>query len=170
MKYKYQFAKWGGKNNNEQLGIILPKGMEPVSDILSSIRTEALKNWYIEGIDKVLSGESEMEERGNEGYTGTIKKDITKFNFNFDEPIHCTIETTELKELIEIWWKEYLEFNKDRLDLILLDENDLIWKEVKAAMDEEAKQFGPGHKLDTDKYRKMAQDLKQKYKEKRKIN
>jgi len=129
------------------------------------MRSESVKNWYVEGVDKVLSGESKLEIREGEGVGARIHKETTEIYSTLDEgnPIYCTIETTELRELIEIWWKEYLEFNKDRLDMILIDDNDRIWAEVKKAMDEETAKYGLGHKLDPEKYKKMGEDLKKKY-------
>ncbi|MCX7996712.1 MAG: hypothetical protein N2691_03045 [Patescibacteria group bacterium] len=159
MKYHYSFTTYGPTNRPKSLGILLEDRIKNISGLFYEIRSEYLKIWYLEGIDAVLSGKSEEEVREGEGYGVRIRKDTSYVYFIFDESINCTIETSELRELIEIWWKEYVEFNKDRADVILLSPRGLVWKVVYAQMGEESMRMGEGHKLDPDKYKELNQRL-----------
>lgn len=94
----------------------MDKKYETVSVFLGEITTEELKNWYLEGIDKVLDGESDVEERDGEMYGLLIKKDITKAYDMFDNGQESYISTIELRELIECWFKEFSD-HKYRSDL-----------------------------------------------------
>lgn len=151
MKYKYSFRDAGRRH----LVLDLPRELEYVSAILTEINREYLKIWYTEALDVVLNGEEEEVERGFEFYNSIIKKDFTYVHSIFEPELNCTIETSELRELIEIWWKEYVSFNQDRLDSILLTPHDIIWSIVYDQMGKETEKMGEGHRLDPKKYTEL---------------
>jgi hypothetical protein len=116
MKYKYK-VKSDKERGHVWIELEEPK-VALATAILGEINHEDLKRWYAEGIDMVLNSKSEYEERDGEGYGLRIRKDYTEVYFIYDENQKCKIETSELRELIEIYWEAFLEFHKDKLDMI----------------------------------------------------
>lgn len=104
MKYSYGFRFIELANGSKVLTIDLPKEIELVAAFLSEIGRN--KDWYIEGIDDVLSGREEFQERDGNFYGIQIRKDYTRLSDVFGQGEKCKIETAELKELIEIWAEE----------------------------------------------------------------
>lgn len=117
MKYKYWFEENDFGNSRKILIIRLPEEMLPVQIFLcSDIQgREGSGKWALEYIDKVLNGKSEYEDfTGNACYV-EVRKDKTKIEYMFtnnDTEESCEIETSELKELVEIWLKERESFYK----------------------------------------------------------
>jgi len=114
MKYNYWFEVMNLANSQKSLIMRFPEGMLPVQIFLGSdIQGHGV--WELEYIDKVLSGESEYEEfTGNACYV-EVRKDKTRVEYMFtnnETEEFCEIETSELRELIEIWLKEVKEFYK----------------------------------------------------------
>ncbi|OVE70669.1 hypothetical protein CCS79_01475 [Clostridium diolis] len=104
MKYKYEFSFIELANGSKDLIINLPKEIELVTSYL--VQMCGNEDWYIKGIVDVLSGYEEYQERDGEFYGLEIRKDFIRVHDVFDMGTECTIETSELKELIEIWEEE----------------------------------------------------------------
>lgn len=65
--------------------------------------------WFLQLIDKVLIGESELEEITGNICTLKIRKEITKVSDSLSEnpeETECDIETEQLKELINSWLRK----------------------------------------------------------------
>lgn len=110
MRYKYGFRFIELENGDNVLTMDLPKEIELVSAFLSGIGSNG--NWYIDGINAVLYCGQEYQERDGEFYGLEIRKDFTRLHDVFGIGEECTIETTELKEIIEIWLSEYRNVKK----------------------------------------------------------
>lgn len=117
MKYPYEFKVVKIDETSKVLSIKLPKEIELIetflfADIQSGIGS---KDWVLEAIDKVLSGKSKIEKLSGNICCLIIEKDITEVRDNYVEYTDvkpCTIETIELRELINIWCSEYERFEK----------------------------------------------------------
>lgn len=114
MKYKYWFEKMLLNNFQTRLIIRLSEELIPVQIFLcSDIQREGI--FQLELINKVLRGQSEYEDfTGNACYV-EVRKDKTKIEYMFtnkEAEDSCEIETSELKELIELWIKEQQVFYK----------------------------------------------------------
>jgi hypothetical protein len=101
MKYQYGFHFIGLANGSKVLAMDLPKEIELVAAFLSEIGRN--EKWYIEGMNAVLSDQEAYQERSGEFYGLEIRKDFTRVHDVFGEGEECKIETSELKEIIEIW-------------------------------------------------------------------
>lgn len=104
MKYKYEFRFIELANGAKVLVMDLPKDIELVSAFLTGITGK--EDWYIRGINDVLFGKYEYQERDGEFYGLEIRKDLTKVHDVYGQGEECTIETRELLEIIEIWINE----------------------------------------------------------------
>ena len=104
MKYKYEFKFITLANKSKFLIIDLPKEIGLFTAFL--VQMCGQDEWYLEGINDVLCGKKEYEERDGEIYGLEIRKEITTLHDLFDQGEESKIETSELKELIEIWKKE----------------------------------------------------------------
>lgn len=104
MKYKYEFSFIELANGNKCLAINLPKEIELVEAFLFQMCKN--EKWFIDGITNVLSGSNQYEERDGEFYGLEIRKDFTRIHDVFDQGEECNIETSELKELIDVWVEE----------------------------------------------------------------
>ena len=108
MKYSYSFRIVHINENYNVLTIDLPREIKIVSTFLQS-DVQSDGHWFLEAIDKVLSGKETYQEFGGNICILQIKPDKTIFLDSLaDDGIgnSCEIETIELKELIEIWEKE----------------------------------------------------------------
>lgn len=116
MKYKFWFEEMNFPNCQKSLIIRLSEEMLPVQIFLCS-DVQGHGVWELETIDKVLSGQSEYENfTGNACYV-EVRQDKTKIEYMFtnnDKEESCEIETSELRELIEVWLKEREAFYKKK--------------------------------------------------------
>lgn len=119
MKYKYKIiTKTFPKTDGTFIVMELPDEISTVTGFLASaVYNREMADWFLEGIDKVLNGQSEYEEYDGEIYGTEIRKDKTRVYDTFSEDeekvIESYIETEELKELIKAWIKE-LEEHKSK--------------------------------------------------------
>ena len=69
-------------------------------------------------IDAVLKGEKEEELIWGNGYKAFVKPDITEIHFNYEEEDPsmkpCSLPTTMLREIVEIWFREYKKFKEQQ--------------------------------------------------------
>ena len=105
MRYKYEFRFIELANGSKVMTIDLPNEIELVAAFL--FETNGNKEWYLDCINDVLSEREEYQERDGEFHGLEIRKDFTRVHDVFGQGHECKIETSELKELIEIWSKEY---------------------------------------------------------------
>lgn len=112
MKYPYEFVITTIAGNNKMLSIILPDELIAVSSYLFNIGN--MGNWVLEGINEVLSGQSDCVERDGEFFGCQIRKDITRIEDQFEQGYTGEIETSEFKELVEIWIREKTKFNTEQ--------------------------------------------------------
>jgi hypothetical protein len=108
--YKVEYLAIGSK----QVPVLrLPKEIELVTAFLfSDVQSGGVGDFYVSEIDLVLQGKALHRAVGGNAFVVEIKKDFTKLihTLRDDEDGHeCLIETTELRELIEIW----LDIRKD---------------------------------------------------------
>jgi len=86
-------------------------GLDQVSSFINQIDDQKTYSEYIESIDQVLSGEIEEANLGKDDIGSYIRKEMTTIvNDNFDDSPEDQIETSELRELIDVWWAKYTEF------------------------------------------------------------
>ncbi|MGG4495843.1 hypothetical protein [Brevibacillus reuszeri] len=114
MKLSYQIKEAVLDNGIKCLRIELPAGFESLSDLLSSDISTSSAHWYLDIIDRVISGLSNFEQwRGNacrlEIYSDTTH--VINYLFENIEDNHlysfkCSISTMFLKKLIQEWVKE----------------------------------------------------------------
>jgi hypothetical protein len=114
MKYKYDFEifKLNLKDNGSLTMGVGGNNVGPLNGLFQDINSKDTKDWYINGIEAVIAGNIEVFECGGELVHLEVKKDKTHIENAFDENETGWIETTELKELIEIWWAKFKEFYK----------------------------------------------------------
>ncbi len=121
LKYDYELKALELPNGEKFLTIILPEGMNTITEFLTS---DVQDQWYgqivIDLIDKVMNGNSALEEIRGNACKLFIKNDSTKvINYLFESikvegiNFESEIETAELKELIEIWIKEKARFKEE---------------------------------------------------------
>lgn len=74
--------------------------------------------WVLDGINDVLNGKSDYEERDGEDIGLNIKKDITvaydAHAADKGETRESTIPTQDLRELVQIWTKAIDEFHTSK--------------------------------------------------------
>ncbi|MGK5654701.1 hypothetical protein [Brevibacillus formosus] len=114
MKLSYQIKEVVLDNGIKCLRIEHPAGFESLSDLLSSDISTSSAQWYLDILDRVISGLSSFEQcRGNacrlEIYSDTTH--VINYLFEDIEDNHlynfkCSISTTFLKKLIQEWVKE----------------------------------------------------------------
>ena len=113
MKYNYE-KRIIPNGTNQTFSISLPKEIKLVETLLSAdVQGDAA--WFIEAIDKVLSGKEDYQEFGGNICAIEVKKDLTRVIDTLAEDgigNACYIETNELRKLIKIWVKEREEFYK----------------------------------------------------------
>jgi hypothetical protein len=102
MKYSVKFVV-----RNGFASVDVPKEIEPVNDLLTGDIQGGSPDPWLRRINSVLSGQSSYEEVTGNSCTAEIKPDFTKIFNNFTlEEVECLIETSELKQLIEMWVNE----------------------------------------------------------------
>ncbi|EJQ50050.1 hypothetical protein IEI_03002 [Bacillus wiedmannii] len=110
MKYNYEFIV----GPYDTLLIKLPSEISIVADFLASdIQGGTAEPWITE-IDQVLNGKEESSKFGGNACDLEIKPDFTHISNRYieDEDYSCTIETSELRELILIWEAKNLKYEK----------------------------------------------------------
>jgi len=114
MIYQTKFKQYTLPNNCKELSIGVfqdEKDLFQVNDFISQIDDQKTYSEYIESIDQVLSGEIEEANLGKDDIGSYIRKEMTTIvNDNFDDSPEDQIETSELRELIDVWWAKYTEF------------------------------------------------------------
>ncbi|MDC0764184.1 hypothetical protein POF51_26035 [Brevibacillus sp. AG] len=110
-------------NGIKCLRIELPAGFESISDLLTSDISTSSAPWYLDIIDRVISGLSNFEQcRGNacrlEIYSDTTH--VINYLFENIEDNHvysfkCSISTMFLKKLIQEWVKELAIFESKNM-------------------------------------------------------
>lgn len=117
MKIPYSFRKYQlSPSVSEDMTIDLPDEYALVQVFLhTTIHDDESGKWVLDGIDKVIEGQSEYEERDGEDIGLNIKKDMTVaydvHAADKGEKRENIIDTAELRELVEIWTKAISEFN-----------------------------------------------------------
>jgi hypothetical protein len=103
MKYNFSIEIIKTSYGNEILVMKLPDELSTVASYISNISKD-YGDWFLEGFELVLSGREKYQERDGEFLGSRIEKDFTyiydMFGGEFEK---CTIETIELKRLIEAW-------------------------------------------------------------------
>lgn len=108
MKYNYSFRKVYLENNSSILIMDLPKKIGLVTMFLDA-DVQSNGYWFIETIDKVLNGEEKYQEVGGNTCILQINPEYTTVIDDLSEDLtnnSCRIETSELRELIDIWLKK----------------------------------------------------------------
>lgn len=114
MKYNYDFRILESRGKHK-LQINMPKNMEIISVFLSYDVQSRPESVY-RSLDKVLNGESEYEEWNGNICGLEIKKEFTTVLDNLADDGKgnwCEIETSELRELIDIWITELKQFKQE---------------------------------------------------------
>lgn len=112
MKYLYEMQITTTGNNTKILSMRLSEELKTVSSYLCDI--DDMGKWVLEGINEVLSGQSDCVERDGEFFGCQIRKDITRIEDQFEQGYTGEIETSEFKELVEIWIREKTKFNTEQ--------------------------------------------------------
>ena len=112
MKYLYEMQITTTGNNTKILSMRLSEELKTVSSYLCDI--DDMGKWVLEGINEVLSGQSDCVERDGEFFGCQIRKDITRIEDQFEQGYTGEIETSEFKELVEIWIREKIKFNTEQ--------------------------------------------------------
>lgn len=114
MAYKYTIERISSNWGTDLLVMKLSPEISAVASFITGI-TEDLGEWYLEGLELVLSGKEDYQERDGEFLGSQIKKDYTKVYDMFGgNNEFCEIETIELKRLIEVWLAELKKFNNKK--------------------------------------------------------
>ncbi|PDZ08931.1 hypothetical protein CON70_25070 [Bacillus pseudomycoides] len=102
MKYIYKVAKNEGLDS---LKIELPKELEIVAGFLENDIQGIPIKWWLQQIDEVLNSLKEYNEFQGTLCAIQVKKDETILVdlYSIHDPNICKIETTELRNLIEVW-------------------------------------------------------------------
>lgn len=106
MKYNYEFSEIEYKSGKKSLIIIVEDSIKLVASFLMSDIQGSDPSYVYEAIDKVVSGESIMEEINGNRCGVEISKDYTTIYDNLaSDGIGncCKIETCELRKLVEVW-------------------------------------------------------------------
>ena len=114
MKYDYKFRIIDLGQSKKDLVIVLPKEIEVVASFLNTeVQGSYSEDWYLEAIDRVLSGDEEYWRVSGDLCILEISRDSTKVIdscANYGVGNCCEIETDELKALIILWAKELKSF------------------------------------------------------------
>ncbi|PEJ28563.1 hypothetical protein [Bacillus pseudomycoides] len=102
MKYIYKVTKNEGLDS---LKIELPKELEIVATFLENDIQGIPIKWWLQQIDEVLNNLKEYNEFQGTLCAIQVKKDETILVdlYSIHDPNICKIETTELRNLIEVW-------------------------------------------------------------------
>ena len=117
MKYKYRLDEITFKSGKKHLILIVDQKIQLVSTFLMSDIQGANPDYVFDALDKVLSGKSEYEELNGNVCGVEIHKDKTQIYDNLAEDgmgNWCEIETTELRELVEIWCRKLKQFKEKK--------------------------------------------------------
>ncbi|WGV61998.1 hypothetical protein QIH01_12880 [Brevibacillus brevis] len=114
IKLAYQIDEMELRNGIKTLIIGFPVGYESLSDLFSSDISVHSAKWYLDAIDRVISGSSNFEQfRGNACRLEIFSDTTNVINYLFEniEDNHlysfkCSISTLFLKKLIQEWVKE----------------------------------------------------------------
>lgn len=114
IKLAYQIYEMELSNGIKTLIIGFPLGYESLSDLFSSDISVHSAKWYLDAIDRVISGSSNFEQcRGNACRLEIFSDTTNVINYLFEnlEDNHlysftCSISTMFLKKLIQEWVKE----------------------------------------------------------------
>ncbi|WP_143318545.1 hypothetical protein [Clostridium sp. HBUAS56017] len=115
MKYNFRFDELSYSDGDKDLIIIVEEKIQLVATFLMSDIQGSDPQYVFEAIDKVLSGESGYEELNGNVCGVEIHKDKTQIYDNLAEDgmgNWCEIETTELRELVDIWCNELKKFKE----------------------------------------------------------
>ncbi|MFL0252542.1 hypothetical protein ACJDT4_19190 [Clostridium neuense] len=116
MKYNFRFEELNYKDGDKDIIIIMEDKIQLVSSFLMSDIQGSDPQYVFEAIDKVLNGESDYEELNGNVCGVEIHKDKTQIYDNLAEDgmgNWCEIETTELRELVEIWCEKLKQFKEE---------------------------------------------------------
>lgn len=94
----------------------VPDEIELVATFLSSDARD-MGDFFLEAIEKVLSGQESYQEVSGNVCGLEIRKELTRVIDNLaDDGIGnaCTIETEELKQLIEVWLDHLEKFQSEQ--------------------------------------------------------
>ncbi|WP_207706214.1 hypothetical protein [Clostridium sp. HBUAS56017] len=114
MNLKYEIREIMYNDKKDDIVFDFEKKYEILSTFLSA-DVQPFSSYIFEAIDKVLSGESGYEELNGNVCGVEIHKDKTQIYDNLAEDgmgNWCEIETTELRELVEIWCNELKKFKE----------------------------------------------------------
>lgn len=113
MKYNYKFSEITYKSGRKSLIIEVDKEIQLVGNFLMSDIQGNDPSYVYEAIDKVINGESNFEEINGNMCGVEIRKDYTMVYNNLAPDgmgNYCKIETSELRNLIEVWNKRIIKF------------------------------------------------------------
>ncbi|MGG4446971.1 hypothetical protein HPY28_04785 [Brevibacillus sp. HB1.2] len=118
MELTYQIEEMELSNGIKTLCIGFPVGYESLSDLFSSEISVHSAKWYLDAIDRVVSGSSNFEQfRGNACRLEIFSEKTNVINYLFEsiEDNHlysfkCSISTMFLKKLIDEWVEELERF------------------------------------------------------------
>lgn len=116
MKYNFRFEELNYNDGDKDIIIIMEDKIQLVSSFLMSDIQGSDPQYVFEAIDNVLNGESDYEELNGNVCGVEIHKDKTQIYDNLaDDGMGnwCEIETTELRELVEIWCKKLKQFKEE---------------------------------------------------------
>ncbi|EJR54237.1 hypothetical protein IIO_05847 [Bacillus cereus VD115] len=105
MKYIYKVTK---NEDLDPLKIELPKEIEIVATFLENDIQGIPVKWWLQKNDEVLNNLKECNEFQGTLCAIQVKKDETILVdlYSIHDPSICKIETTELRNLIEVWGQE----------------------------------------------------------------
>lgn len=113
MKYNYRFDEITFKSGEKYLIIVMEEKMQLVATFLMTDIQGSDSSYVLEAIDNVLNEKSNYEELNGNVCGLEIYKDKTRIYDNLAEDgmgNWCEIDTTELRELVEIWENELKDF------------------------------------------------------------
>ncbi|MFA0814287.1 MAG: hypothetical protein ACC608_00695 [Anaerofustis sp.] len=113
MKYEYHFEEMNLQSGKKILIIGVEDKIDLVSDFLMFDIQGANPDYALKKIDKVLDSKSDFETLSGNQCNVEIKKDFTTITDMYsEEESSSTIETTELREFIVLWWEKVREYYK----------------------------------------------------------
>ena len=111
MKYDYKFDEMVLKSGKKTLIIQVEKPIDLVSDFLMFDVQGADVSFYLDILDKVLSGENAQDSFTGNGCSVNVYPNITRITDMYSEDEeYSEIETTELRGFIVLWANKFKEY------------------------------------------------------------
>lgn len=124
MKYKYTFDEMTMKISGRKYRVIIVEDKIQLVSVflMSDIQNDPNPNYVFEAIDEVLCGKREYAEFSGNVCLVKVYKDKSIIYDKLAEDAKgdwCEIETTELREFVEIWRDEVRRFYKKTLRMVI---------------------------------------------------